>query len=273
VTFAVLPILIAVLVSLTDMDLAGLADLSNVSLVGADNYQRLFTDSGFWRALTNTALFIVLGVPAIVGLSLAIALALSRSASRFYRALRAFYFLPSITAIVAISLIWGYLYNAQFGLLNHLLSSVGLPGVNWLSDPTVAKLSVTAVAVWRAIGINTVILLAAIHGIPREYYEAAALDGADRWRQTISITVPLLRYALFFVTVTTLIGWMQFFDEPFILTDGGPAGATTSLSLYIFDEGFRFRDFGFASAASVVLFVLIAVVTAIQLRLRGDDEN
>ena len=264
--FGVLPILVAAVVSLTDIDLSGLADRSNIEFIGVDNYRRLFDDPDFWEALRNTGVFVAFGVPSIVVISITLAIALDQSRSGFFRLLRAFYFLPSITAIVAISLIWGYLYNSQFGLLNHLLGKVGLGPVQWLNDPTVAKFSVGLVGVWRATGLNTVIFLAALQGIPREYYEAAALDGAGRWRQTISITVPLLRFAIFFVTVTTLIAWMQFFDEPFVLTSGGPVNATTSASLYIFREGFRFNEFGFASAASIVLFALIFVVTAVQLR-------
>jgi multiple sugar transport system permease protein len=271
--FSVVPILIAAAVSLTDMDIAGLADSSNIRFVGLENYNQLFADPGFWQALTNTVLFTAVGVPAIVGISLIIALGLSRRDTPFFRALRAFYFLPSITAIVAISLIWGYLYNSQFGLLNYLLDAAGLPTVAWLSDPVPARISVGAVAVWRATGINIVIFLAAIQAIPREYYEAASLDGAGRFRQTVSITLPLLRFAIFFVTVTTVIQWLQFFDEPYVLTKGGPVDATTSLSLYVFQEGFRFNQFGFASAASIVLFGFIAVITAIQLKARGTDED
>lgn len=269
--FGILPIGIAAVVSLTNMDISGLSDWSAVHFVGLHNYRALFADSDFWSALGNTGLFVVMGVPIIVVVSLAAAIALNQSQSRFFRALRTFYFVPAVVGIVAIALIWGYLYNSQFGLLNHLLESMGLPRQEWLSDPTLAKISVVIVAIWRATGLNTIILLAAQQDIPAEYYEAAAIDGAGRWRQTFSITVPLLRFALFFVTVTTLIGWMQFFDEPYVLTQGGPLGATTSMSLYIYQQGFQFNEFGFASAASLVLFVLIFIVTALQLRLRRAD--
>ena len=264
----ILPIALAVLVSLTDLDVSGLADWSGVHFVGLDNYRVLFADRDFWAALGNTALFVLMGVPLVVVVSLAAAIALNQSQSRFFRALRTFYFVPAVTGIVAISLIWAYLYNSQFGLLNHALEAVGLPRQKWLTDPVMAKVSVVIVAIWRAIGLNTIILLAAQQDIPGEYYEAAALDGAGRWRQIFSVTVPLLRFALMFVTVTTLINWMQFFDEPYVLTQGGPLGATTSVSLYIFQQGFQFNQFGFASAASLVLFVLIFVITVVQLRLR-----
>lgn len=270
-TFGVFPILVAAFVSLTNMNISGLARWSNVKFVGFANYTKLFRDPDFWQALWNTVFFVGVGVPAVVLLSLAVALLLNRSGGRFFKALRAFYFVPAITGIVAISLVWSYLYNTQFGLLNFLLTSVGLKPLQWLSDPWLAKFSVGLVAVWRGTGLNIIILLAALQGIPRDYLEAASLDGANAWQRTRFVTIPLLGYALFFVTVTTLIGWLQFFDEPFVLTKGGPLGTTTSVSLFIYKEGFQQSQFGYASAGSLVLFVVIAAVTLIQLRVRRRD--
>lgn len=269
--FGILPIAVAAVVSLTDMNISGLANWSNVDFIGVDNYVALANDPDFWRALGNTGLFVIAGVPAIVVLSLAIALLLERSGGRFARALRSFYFVPAVTGIVAISLVWGYLYNTQFGLFNYLLSLVGIPQVQWLSDPVLAKFSVALVAIWRGTGLNIIIFLAALQGIPNEYREAAALDGASTWRTTRSIVLPLLGFAIFFVTVTTTIAWLQFFDEPFVLTDGGPLGATTSMSIFLYKEGFRLNQFGYASAGSLVLFAIIAAITIVQLRLRRRD--
>lgn len=269
--FGVLPILVAGVVSLTDMNISGLANWGNVDFVGGQNYLALAADPDFWKALGNTALFVVVGVPAIVLVSLGVALLLDRSDSPFARALRSFYFVPAVTGIVAISLVWGYLYNTQFGLFNWLLSLVGIEQVQWLSDPVLAKFSVALVAIWRGTGLNIIIFLAALQGIPREYREAAALDGAGAWRTTRSIVLPLLGFAIFFVTVTTTIAWLQFFDEPFVLTDGGPLGATTSMSVFLYKEGFRLNQFGYASAGSLVLFAIIAVITFVQLRLRRRD--
>jgi multiple sugar transport system permease protein len=269
--FGVLPIAVAAIVSLTDMNISGLANWGNVEFVGVDNYVALAADPDFWRALGNTGLFVVVGVPAIVIVSLGVALLLERSGGRFARALRSFYFVPAVTGIVAISLVWGYLYNTQFGLFNYLLSLVGIEQVQWLSDPWLAKFSVALVAIWRGTGLNIIIFLAALQGIPREYREAAALDGAGEWRTTRSIVLPLLGFAVFFVTVTTTIAWLQFFDEPFVLTDGGPLGATTSVSIFLYKEGFRLNQFGYASAGSLVLFAIIAIITLVQLRLRRPD--
>lgn len=269
--FGVFPIVVAAAVSITDMNISGLADWHNVNFIGAANYVKLFADPDFWQALGNTAFFVIIGVPSVVLVSLGVALLLNRSGNWFFRSLRAFYFIPAITAIVAISLVWGYLYNTQFGLLNWVLSLVGIPPVQWLSDPVLAKLSVALVAIWRGTGLNIIIFLAALQGVPREYLEAASLDGAGEWRQIRSIVVPLLRFAIFFVTVTTIISWFQFFDEAFVLTNGGPLGATTSISIFLYHQGFQQSAFGYASAGSLILFVLIAVITVAQLRLRRSD--
>lgn len=269
--FGVLPILVAAGVSLTNMDAAGLGDLSRVSGVGLANYVELFGDHAFWQAMRNTGCYVLIGVPSVVVISLGIALLLNHSQSRFFRVLRSFYFLPAITGIVAIALVWGYLYNSQFGLFNYLLSLVGLGPVQWLSNPALVKVSVALVAIWRGTGLNTVIFLAALQAVPREYLEAAALDGASRLRTTWSIVLPLLRFAILFVSVTTVIAWLQFFDEAFVLTKGGPLGSSTSISLFLFQQGFSGARFGYASAGSVVLFVVIAVVTLLQLRARRVD--
>lgn len=270
-TFSVFPILVAGFVSFTDLNISGLADRSNVNFIGVNNYTKLLTDTDFWQSLTNTAIFALIGVPSVVLLSLGVALLLNRSGNIFFRFLRAFYFVPAITAIVAISLVWGYLYNTQFGFLNWLLSLINVAPVLWLSDPTLAKFSVALVAIWRGTGLNIIILLAALQAVPKEYLEAASIDGAGEWSKTFRITIPLLRFALFFVTITTVISWLQFFDEAYVLTGGGPLGATTSISLFIFDEGFKQNQFGYASAGSLVLFVIIAVITAVQLRGRRRD--
>ena len=273
VAFGIFPIAVAAVISTTNMNISAFANWSNVKFVAGDNYAKLFADSDFWQALGNTGLFAVIGVPAIVLLSLAVALLLNSSQHWFFRSLRAFYFIPAITAIVAISLVWGYLYNTQFGLLNYLLSLVGMPQVQWLSDPVLAKFSVALVAIWRGTGLNIIIFLAALQGVPKEYLEAASLDGAGAARTTFSITIPLLRFAIFFVAITTTIAWLQFFDEPFVLTDGGPLGTTTSVSIFLYKEGFRLNQFGYASAGSIVLFAIIAVITLVQLRLRKADDE
>jgi len=269
--FGIFPILVATLVSLTNLNISGLADVHNVKFIGLSNYSKLFADPDFWQSMTNTAIFALVGIPSVVLLSLAIALLLNRSGNIYFRALRSFYFVPAITAIVAISLIWGYLYNTQFGFLNWLLSLVHIAPVQWLSNPILAKFSVALVAIWRGTGLNIIILLAALQAVPKEYLEAASIDGANEWIKTFKITIPLLRFAIFFVTITTAIAWLQFFDEAYVLTSGGPLGTTTSISLFIFNQGFQQNQFGYASAGSLVLFVLIAAITFVQLKWRKKD--
>jgi len=269
--FGIFPILVATLVSLTNLNISGLADVNNVKFIGLSNYLKLFADPDFWQSMINTAIFALVGIPSVVLLSLAIALLLNRSGNIYFRALRSFYFVPAITAIVAISLIWGYLYNTQFGFLNWLLSLVHIAPVQWLSNPILAKFSVALVAIWRGTGLNIIILLAALQAVPKEYLEAASIDGANEWIKTFRITIPLLRFAIFFVTITTAIAWLQFFDEAYVLTSGGPLGTTTSISLFIFNQGFQQNQFGYASAGSLVLFVLIAAITFVQLKWRKKD--
>lgn len=271
--FGILPIFVAAFVSFTDMDISGLARWSEVSFIGGQNYSLLVQDGEFWNALRNTFGYVVLGVPTIVVVSLTIALMLDRSDGRLARVLRSFYFVPAVTGIIAISLAWGYMYNTNFGLFNWILSLAGVGRVQWLSDPVVARISIGLVAVWRGLGLNTIIFLAALQSIPGEYREAAALDGASELRTTWSIVLPLMRFAIFFVSVTMTIGWLQFFDEAFVLTGGGPLGATTTMSIFLYQEGFQMSEFGYASAGSLVLFVIIAAITLVQFRVRRSDHG
>ena len=180
--------------------------------------------------------------------------------------------MPAITNIIAVAVVWGFLYNTEYGLFNYVLSLVDVDKVPWLEQPVLAKLSLIVLAVWKGIGINMItIFLAALQGIPNSYYEAARIDGAKRWQVLVYITIPLLRYSIFFVTVTTLIGWLQFFEEPFIMTQGGPLDGTVSMALFIYQRGFQFSEFGYAAAGSFVLFIVIIIVTLLQFKLKKSD--
>lgn len=271
--FSIMPLFIAFFMSFTDMDLAGIANWANIEWIGLTNYIEIFKDEVFIQALLNTVVYVVIGVPIVIGLSLAIAMAINFGTGKVFEWFRVVFYMPSITNVVAVAVVWGFLFNPQYGLFNFLLNAISLPDVPWLQDPFIAKLSLIMLAVWRAVGINMIIFLAALQGIPRTYYEAAALDGANTFQQMFKITIPLLRYAIFFVTVTTLIGWIQFFEEPLIMTEGGPLNSTTSLALFIYNNGFQLSNFGYAAAGSVVLFVLIITVTLIQFRLQKNESN
>lgn len=269
--FSITPLFVAFVMSFTNMDLAGIANFANVDWIGMTNYLEIFKDEVFLQALSNTVVYVVIGVPLVIALSLSIAIAINFGRGKVFEWFRVVFYMPSITNVVAVAVVWGFLFNPQYGLFNFILNTIGLPDVPWLQDPFVAKLSLILLALWRAVGINMIIFLAALQGIPRTYYEAAALDGANTFQQMFKITIPLLRYAIFFVTVTTLIGWIQFFEEPFIMTEGGPLNSTTSLALFIYQNGFQLSNFGYAAAGSVVLFVLIITVTLIQFRVQKNE--
>lgn len=266
--FSLIPIIIAFVISFTDLDLKGLANWSNINFVGIENYVELISDETFHKSLFNTFFYVIIGVPLVIVFSLSIALLLNYGSSFIFRFFRGVYYMPSITNIIAVAVVWGYLYNTEYGLFNFLLSLLDVDKVPWLDEPTIAKLSLILLAVWKGIGINMIIFLAALQGIPRSYYEAAEMDGANRFQILFNITIPLLRYATFFVTVTTLIGWLQFFEEPFVMTNGGPLDGTISLALFIYETGFQFSEFGYAAAGSFVLFIIIIIVTLIQFRLQ-----
>ncbi|MGG4169056.1 sugar ABC transporter permease [Rossellomorea vietnamensis] len=269
--FSIVPIIVAFLISFTDLDLKGLADWSNVSFIGMDNYSALVSDELFHKAIFNTLFYVIIGVPLVIMFSLGIALLLNYGTSKLFTVFRGVYYMPSITNIIAVAVIWGFLYNTEYGLFNYLLSLLDVEKIPWLGEPTIAKLSLIVLAVWKGVGINMIIFLAALQGIPKSYYEAAEMDGANRWQVLRNVTIPLLRYATFFVTVTTLIGWLQFFEEPFVMTNGGPLDGTISMALFIYQRGFQFSEFGYAAAGSFILFVIIIIITLLQFKLRKSD--
>ncbi|MGE6203936.1 MULTISPECIES: carbohydrate ABC transporter permease [Bacillales] len=271
IVFSIVPILIAFFISFTDLNLKGLADWSNISFIGFENYVDLFSDDLFHKSVFNTIFYVLIGVPLVIFFSLGIALLLNYGTSKLFTFFRAVYYMPSITNIIAIAVVWGYLYNTEYGLFNYILSLLSVDSIPWLTEPTIAKLSLIILAVWKGIGINMIIFLAALQGIPKSYYEAAQIDGANRIQVLFNVTIPLLRYATFFVTVTTLIGWMQFFEEPFVMTDGGPLDGTISMALFIYKNGFQFSEFGYAAAGSFVLFIFIIIVTLVQFKVRKSD--
>ncbi|WP_407271871.1 carbohydrate ABC transporter permease [Radiobacillus sp. PE A8.2] len=269
--FSFLPILVAFGISFTDMDLMGLANWSQISFNGFENYVDLLQDKVFLQSLYNTFFYVIIGVPLAVGSSFFIAFFINLVTDWLSSTFRVIYYMPSITNIVAIAVVWGFLYNREYGLFNYLLSLIDLAKVPWLEDPLIAKFSLILLAVWKSNGVSMLIFLAAIRSIPRTYYEAAEIDGANRWQQLIRITLPSMSFATFFVTVTTLIGWVQFFEEPFVMTDGGPLNGTNSIALFIYQEGFRYSEFGYAAAASFILFALVIAATLFQFKIKKSD--
>lgn len=257
------------------MSLAGLADYSRISFVGIGNYTTILNDQVFITAIRNTLFYVTFGVPLVILFSLAIAILIKLGNNRFFSMMRVVFYSPSITNIVAVALVWTFLFNPSehIGLLNQFLSWFGIGPVGWLTNTDISKFSLGILAVWRAIGINMLIFSAALQSIPDSMYEAAELDGANRWQQIWKITIPQLKFSTFFVVVTTIIGWLQFFEEPFVMTDGGPLNSTISVALFIYRNGFQLNRFGYAAAGSLLLFVAIIIATLVQLRIQKIDNK
>ena len=265
--FFFVPVLGALGLSLTDYDLYALADIRNLRFVGLHNYGELLQRPLFWTALGNTFYFVVVGVPLSIGASLGTALLLNSPLARMKAFHRTVLFAPVVTTVVAVAVIWRYLFNTKYGLVNHALATLGLNPVDWLGDPHWAMPTIIAFAVWKNFGYNMIILLAGLQAVPPELYEAARIDGASRWRQFRHITLPMLRPTMVLVMVLTVAGYFQLFAEPYVMTEGGPLQSTTSVLYLMYDDGFKWWNFGVASAVAFALFGIILAVTMLLLRL------
>jgi multiple sugar transport system permease protein len=264
--FLALPILAALVLSFTSFGLRDLQNPIGTSFIGLQNYTNLFSDPKFWKSLGNTVYFVVVGVPLTLALGLLIANALSRGITRFRTAFRVGYYLPVITSIVAIAVVWRFLLNPDVGLINVLLRNIGINGPAWLGNPALAMPSIIAMAVWRNVGFAMVVFVAGLQAIPAMLYEAASIDGAGRWQAFRYVTLPMLRPTILFMLVITTIGYLQLFEEPFVMTRGGPLDATLSVTMYMYQQGFSFFHQGYASAIAYVLFVIVAIVAFLQFR-------
>ena len=270
-TFLAFPIIASFALSFTSFGLRDLASPIGATFVGLKNYVDLLADPLFWKSLINTFYFVVIGVPLTLALGLLIANALNRGVTKFRTAFRVGYYLPVITSIVAIAVVWRFLLNPDVGLINMLLASLGITGPAWLADPLLAMPSIIAMAVWRNLGFAMVVFLAGMQAIPATLYEAASIDGAGRWQLFRFITIPMLRPTILFMTVITTIGYLQLFEEPFVMTDGGPLDSTLSVTMYMYQQGFRFFHQGYASAVAYVLFVIVAFVAFLQFKFLRSD--
>jgi multiple sugar transport system permease protein len=265
--FFFLPVLAALALSFTDFDIYALADLRNLRLVGLENYVRLLQTPLFWQAFGNTLYFVVAGVPLSIAASFGAALLLHSRLVRYQSLFRTALFAPVVTTLVAVAVIWRYLFNTRYGLLNYSLASVGLPPVDWLGDPTWAMPAIIVFAVWKSFGYNMVILLAGLQAIPGALYEAARIDGASAWGQFRHVTLPMLAPILTMVNVLTIAGYFQLFAEPYVMTQGGPLQSTVSVLYFMYEEGFKWWNLGSASSVAFVLFLFIFALTVLQLRL------
>jgi multiple sugar transport system permease protein len=257
--FIAFPITYSLVISFTDWNL-----LNPMSFIGIDNYTSLLQDKNFWGALRNTGTFILGYLPSVTVLGLAIALLLN-SKIKFKTLFRGIYFLPVVTSWVAVSLVWKWLLNGQYGLLNYFLSLIGIHGPSWLTDPKTAMIAIIITSVWKDIGFIMVLYLGGLQAISPSLYEAAEIDGANNWRQFWHVTLPGLRPTTFFVLMISLINSFQVFDQVNIMTDGGPGNATTVMVQNIYNSAFNFFEMGRASAMSWLLFLIIFAVSLVQM--------
>ncbi len=259
--FMLFPILFAFYIMLTDWSLA-----KPPEFIGLKNFDTMVNDRLFWKSLVNSFYYTFVAVPTGIFIAFWLALALNRK-MRGIIFFRTVYFLPQITLTVAAATIWRWIYQPEIGMINHVLDWFGIDGPKWIHDTKWAMPSVIIMSNWQGIGFAMLILLAGLQGIPEEYYEAASIDGASGWQRMRYVTLPMLSPAIFFVVVTSLIGAFQAFDQFFVLTQGGPADATTPLTLYIFNNAFKFFKMGYGAALAAVLFVIILIITIIQWQL------
>jgi len=268
--FFAVPVASGLLLSLTDFDLYALADLRALRFVALDNYVRLLQTPLFWQALLNTLYFVAVGVPLSIGLSLGAALLLASRFARWPGLFRTALFAPVVTTVVAVAVIWRYLLHTRYGLVNQGLAALGIDPIDWLGDPHWSMPAIILFAAWKNFGYNMIILLAALQAVPRELYEAARVDGARPLRQFTDVTFPMLTPTLALVGILTLAGYFQLFAEPYVMTQGGPLRSTVSVLYFMYEEGFRWWNLGFASSVAFVLFLLIFAITAALLRFDRD---
>lgn len=260
------PIVASLITSFTDLRVTDIRSPFAVDFVGLENYVDVLGDAVFQRAAINTAIYVVFGVTLTMGFGLLIAIGLNQAVVKFKTFFRAGYYLPYVTSIVAIAVVWRLLLAEQTGLVNALLSVVGIEGPGWLTDTRFALASLIVMAAWRGTGFLMVIFLAGLQSIPSELYEAAEVDGASRWQRFRFITLPLLRPTMLLAAVIASIGWLQFFEEPFVMTQGGPLNSTLSWAYHTYKQ-FSFGNYGQTAAISYLLFLAIALLTLVQFRL------
>ena len=264
------PVLASLGMSFTDMRSTDVRTPFGVNVVGFENYAELIGDPLFRKVTLNTLLYLLLGVPLTMAVALAAAVGLN-SIQRFKGFFRVSFYLPVVTSIVAVSVVWKFLLRENGGLVNTVLGWVGISGPGWLDSTTLALPTLVVMAVWRNFGTLMVIFLAALQTVPRELLEAAETDGASGWARFRLITLPMLRPTMLFGAVITSIGYLQFFEEAFVMTKGGPLDATRSITFFTFDQ-WGYGNYGYASAAAYLLFLAIVLLTWVQFRLLRDKD-
>jgi multiple sugar transport system permease protein len=269
--FFAIPVAAVFVLSFTDFDIYSIGDPANTRFIGLENYQALIESPLFWTALKNTLYYVAVGGPLSVAISLAAAVLVNDRLTRWKPFFRSAFFAPWVTTLVAVALVWRYVYHPQYGPLNALLGVFGLDPIDWLGNPHWAMPAIILVSVWKNFGYNMLVFLAGLQTIPEELYEAAQLDGASAWHRFRHVTLPMLGPTFLFVGVVTMIAAFQIFSEPYVMTQGGPLKSTLTLVLYMYEQGFRWWRLGFAAAVAVVLFLLTLAGTLVQLRFRREQ--
>ncbi|WP_100374717.1 carbohydrate ABC transporter permease [Bacillus sp. FJAT-45037] len=262
-TFNIYPIIRSFLMSFyTDYDFFN----DEVFAYGFDNFVYLWNDPAFHRSVWNTIIFVLGVVPASIAISLVIAMLLS-SKIKFRSLFRTIYFLPFVTSVVAVAIVWRWIFHSDYGLMNYFLGFVGIDPIRWLTDPTYAMPALIILSIWKGLGFNIIIFLAGLQNIDRQYYLAAKVDGASKWEQFKTITLPLLSPTMFFVSIISIINSFKVFDEIFALFGGqpGPGGSTLTVVYYVYQKFYEEWQFGIASAAAYILFMIIFLFTLVQL--------
>ena len=266
--FFFIPVIAAFVMSFTDFDIYALGSFDTVRFVWFNNYLRLFDDPLFWQSLLNTCYYVVLATPLSILVSLSAALLLNAKLVKLKGIFRLSYFIPYVTTLVAVAIVWRFIYHPKFGILNYFLGFFGINHVDWLGDPNLAMPAIVLMSVWKNFGYYMIIFIAGLQNIPEDLYEAASIEGAGGWQQFKSITLPMLAPTTLFISIVTIVGYFQLFAEPYIMTQGGPLNKTLSIVGYMYNEGFRWWNMGYSASISFVLFFIILIVTVIQFKLQ-----
>lgn len=263
--FTLLPMIMAIGLSFTKYDV-----INPPRLVGLANFRKMIKDEFFWIALKNTCVYTLMYVPAGLLLSLGAAMFLNAD-QKMVGLFRTLFYLPVLSSTVATATLWFWILNPQLGLLNGILELFGISGKAWLYDSKLAMFSIVLMSLWAGFGGNMMIFLAGLKGIPPIYYEAAKIEGASKWQMFTKVTMPSITKTTFLVSTMLIIGTFQVFDQAFVLTKGGPGNATITIVYYIYNNGFKNLDMGYASSISLVLFAIILVMTVINSKINKAD--
>jgi multiple sugar transport system permease protein len=266
--FFFIPVIAAFIISFTDFDIYSLGNYANLRFIGLKNYSDLLSNELFWISLKNTFYFVIVASPLSIAVSLGAALILNSKLVKLKGLFRLSYFIPVVTTLVAVAIVWRFIYHPRFGMLNYLLSFIGINPIDWLGDPFWAMPSIILMSIWKNFGYNMIIFIAGLQNIPEHLYEAAILEGANGWQRFKKITLPMLAPTTIFISVITMIGNFQLFAEPYVMTQGGPLNKTLSVVQYMYQEGFRWWNIGYSASIAFVLFLIIFAGTMLQLKIQ-----